>query len=26
MAERAWRPRSPKTATNRSEHPLITFG
>ena len=25
-AERAWRPRSPSTATNRSEQPLITFG
>src|SRR5262245_65554481 len=24
-AERAWRPRSPRTATNRSEQPLITF-
>ena len=25
-AERAWRPRSPSTATNRSEQPLITLG
>ena len=25
-AERAWRPRSPSTATNKSEQPLITLG
>ena len=25
-AERAWRPRSPSTARNRSEQPLITLG
>jgi acetyl-CoA carboxylase biotin carboxylase subunit len=25
-AERAWRPRSPKTSTNRSEQPLMIFG
>jgi hypothetical protein len=25
-AERAWRPASPKTSTNRSEQPLMTFG
>ena len=26
IAERAWRPRSPKTSTIRSEAPLMTFG